>query len=502
VSLNKAFEYVMTVSGLAYWQDGNSLVIASKNVASNLGINKAMIKPIQVKYLDAGMIADFLNNNVFSINKPEISVHQVATSNPRTNQVLIFGNENDYVLAKKTIELIDVKPLIKTIDVNYANPEVLANTLCMNVFDSNVSTSGTGNSGNNGSNQNSGNNGNSGNNQNSGTAGAGSDRQTGTVTVCSGQSILENESTGTISASSNASGDAKGFSGISSEKKSILTNSYLVMADNDLSRITISASQDKISLAEEMIKNLDKKQSQVYIEVSIIELSESGSKSLSGVVSGRFGTTVANFAGDSTIISNANGIWHDLHTKKQRLIVSEIEALISQRKGKVLANPRIIATNNQTSTVNISEDYIAKRTVDRQTTGNTVSNIITYETGQAGIELGLTPRISPNGYITLDIIPSYTSIKEQVKEGAELIATLLNRRDLDLKNVRIKDGETLILGGLVQESDTSDVKKVPILGDLPVIGALFRNSSTDRTRSELILMITPKILNDDEVSTL
>src|SRR3989339_341698 len=121
VTLNKAFEYVMTMSGLSYWQDGNTLIVAAKGVSSGLSINKTQLKPIQIKYIDAKNVADFLNNNIFSINKPDISVNQVAITNPRNNQVLILGNENDYNLAKKTIDLIDVKPLMKTFNINFAD---------------------------------------------------------------------------------------------------------------------------------------------------------------------------------------------------------------------------------------------------------------------------------------------------------------------------------------------------------------------------------------------
>jgi len=79
-----------------------------------------------------------------------------------------------------------------------------------------------------------------------------------------------------------------------------------------------------------------------------------------------------------------------------------------------------------------------------------------------------------------------------------LAATLLSRRDIDLKNVRIKDGETLVLGGLIQESEQKTVSKIPFLGDLPLIGSVFRSTSSSKTKNELVIMITPKILNDGE----
>ena len=80
----------------------------------------------------------------------------------------------------------------------------------------------------------------------------------------------------------------------------------------------------------------------------------------------------------------------------------------------------------------------------------------------------------------------------------DIAATLLNRRNLDLKNVRIKDGETLVIGGLIQEVESKVVQKIPVLGDLPLVGAAFRSSSTKKVKNELVIMITPKIINDGD----
>ena len=66
------------------------------------------------------------------------------------------------------------------------------------------------------------------------------------------------------------------------------------------------------------------------------------------------------------------------------------------------------------------------------------------------------------------------------------------------KNVRIKDGETLVIGGMLQEVETKTVNKIPLLGDLPLIGSAFRSTSTNKTKSELVIMITPNIIHDGE----
>ena len=115
----------------------------------------------------------------------------------------------------------------------------------------------------------------------------------------------------------------------------------------------------------------------------------------------------------------------------------------------------------------------------------------------------MTPFISPDGYVTLDINPDYATISGREytynEEGEqELAATLLQRRNLELKNVRIKDGETLIIGGMLRDEETKNIAKIPFLGDIPYIGAIFRSTNTEKTKEEMIIMITPRIITDNE----
>ena len=82
--------------------------------------------------------------------------------------------------------------------------------------------------------------------------------------------------------------------------------------------------------------------------------------------------------------------------------------------------------------------------------------------------------------------------------GRDLAATLLQRSDLNLKGIRIKDGETMVIGGMIQEGETKTVSKIPFLGDLPVIGMFFRSTETAKSKEEMVIMITPQIVVDTE----
>jgi type IV pilus assembly protein PilQ len=116
----------------------------------------------------------------------------------------------------------------------------------------------------------------------------------------------------------------------------------------------------------------------------------------------------------------------------------------------------------------------------------------------------MTPFISLDGYVTLNINPNYSTVKEKVYSpsitgtGTDLAATLLQRRNLELKNIRIKDGETLVIGGMIRENETKTLSKIPVLGDIPGLGFMFRNSATTKEKQELVIMLTPKIIKDSE----
>ena len=106
------------------------------------------------------------------------------------------------------------------------------------------------------------------------------------------------------------------------------------------------------------------------------------------------------------------------------------------------------------------------------------------------------------GYVSLDIKPDYASelrpVIDKYMGETYTAATLLQRHNLDLKGIRIKDEETLLLGGMIQESESNVVSKIPILGDIPLIGFFFRNQHKTMNKEELLFMITPRIIKDTE----
>jgi type IV pilus assembly protein PilQ len=108
-------------------------------------------------------------------------------------------------------------------------------------------------------------------------------------------------------------------------------------------------------------------------------------------------------------------------------------------------------------------------------------------------------RIDDNGFVTLALEPTVSAPSETVNtEGGSI--TLLSRRDLVSGRLRLRDAQTLIVSGIIQDRDRTTVSKVPILGDIPILGALFRRTERENTRQEVIILLTPQILNDSDTS--
>lgn len=500
VPLNSAFEMVMEMNQLYFIVDNNTLIVYSD--PSRTTINMKELIPIQMKYVDAQPMANFLNTNIFGLKKPGLSGSIVATTNPRKNEVLIFGTQNDAAMAKKVIEQFDTKPVFKTYKVNHVTPDVMANMLCTQLLPTLMEIGGSRSS------------------SVGQVTGAAADSGGGKGLTLGGGVVACDYTAGS------ASGGGKGSVDFAAMPLLTMEVSYSA----GLGTVNImGATSFQFNLIEDFIKKNDRKEPQAYLEVSIIELSETGSKTfdntwsfMSSNFSASFsdGTTGTNpifpmfVRGDKVPVFDPTGDppnepkYYLSKYSGPPTLTYAINYLVENGKARVVANPRILITNGQESVIDLTSDYV--KTVTSQVVQGVQSATAQkdYEIGDDnGIKINMTPFISPDGYVTLNIKPDYSTIKEQIYTVGEdgeltkdLVATLLQRRSLDLKNVRIKDGETLVIGGLLRDDETKSVKKIPVLGDLPYVGALFRSTSTKKTKEEMIIMITPKILTDNEDS--
>ena len=527
-SLNEAFGLVLQIAGLNYYKQANAMIIMANDSPANAAYSKQEMLIFPIKYVSAQKIADFLNKNVFGMKKVGLSSVEAATVNSATNELIVFGMQSDVPIIQKVVEQFDKEPFTKTFAVNHTTPAEMANMICNLLLPSRgISATGTSSAG--------------------GATGFAADMGAG-----SGSSLKLGE--GIVACSISATANSTAVAPFDVQNLSV---AYFPQRGT----ITLmGGSEAQAQMIESFIKANDIKQPQALLEVSIIELNEEGSKEFHNNWQISTRSVSFGFDGSSTRISRPSGtkpmvqrtdyVWDgvkydggrvtewgtkDPYIKSEgdgawsivvpQQIVRNFMApvtpstrvswdmnyIIENRKGRVLANPKIMITNGQESIIDLTQDYVEKVTSEYLTSTTAGVGVATgaaqknYTIGSdLGIKVTLTPFISPEGYVTMNITPEYSTIANEIRTQSEvtgqtdLAATLLSRRDLDLKNVRIKDGETLVIGGLIQENDVKTVSKVPFLGDLPLIGALFRSSSSTKTKTELVIMITPKILNDDD----
>ncbi len=511
VPLEKAFDMVMEINNLNYVVDDNTIIIAGAG-ASGFNFAKQDMTLIPVKYISAAALADFLNKNIYSMNKPGLSGSDIVTTNPVTNELIVFGTQNDVAIAKKIVEKFDKKPQTTVFKVNHTTPAEMADMICNMLLPASSGASGG-----------------SGGGGGGGAPAAPAPASTGGSATGGAAGIV-------TGAAADAGGGSSGITlnggtvactldgQLSGSVASFGLQNLSVAYYPQLGTINvIGGSEHQIEMIKDFITQTDKKQPQAYLEVAVIELNESGSKTLQNNWAFLSNTFSATFNGDTTqtdplhpIFIKGSGyeVW-DVSGDEPELVNTltpfkgpvnisyAINYVVTNNKGRVVSNPRILITNGEEATIDVTQDYIESTESDQSAyTGGTIATRDYNIADDAGIQISITPFISPDGYVTLNIKPEYSTILQQVTAtdsvGTYVAATLLSHRNLDLKNVRIKDGETLVIGGMIGENENKTISKVPVLGDIPLIGTLFRTTNSTKEKNEMVIMITPKIITDTE----
>jgi MSHA type pilus biogenesis protein MshL len=183
-------------------------------------------------------------------------------------------------------------------------------------------------------------------------------------------------------------------------------------------------------------------------------------------------------------------------TKDQSRVV--VDALKEQGRLEIVSQPRIRTLNNQAAMIKVGTDkpFFRRTAISTTTTGPTqVQENVEVQTITIGTVLGLTPQISEDGWITMDISPVITRLVDTVSSGGNSPSTA---PEVDIKQtsslVRIREGTTVIIGGLIQNERHKTERKVPLLGDIPILGYLFRGVFENKRRTELVIFITPTIV--------
>jgi general secretion pathway protein D len=172
--------------------------------------------------------------------------------------------------------------------------------------------------------------------------------------------------------------------------------------------------------------------------------------------------------------------------------------LNSSYDAQTLSTPRVVTLDNEPATIAVTRDFPVINVAAAVAGVSSGGSQITYS--NIGTMLEVTPRITANGYIWLKVIPdvsSFFATVTKVINGATYQADEFDSRHIETQ-VMIPDGNTLVMGGLVQDNPTASYTQVPLLGDIPVLGWAFKSQSTTMEKDNLIIFITPTIVKDDD----
>lgn len=280
-----------------------------------------------------------------------------------------------------------------------------------------------------------------------------------------------------------------------------LTNQITVIPDQNTNSLIIVSSPDQVELIKQILNQLDRIPEQVMIETVIVEATLDASSKL-GIEwnfsqSRPFGTpgTNGNAAGAFGLQNASPALQGFRYTLTGGALTGFMNALATDKKFQVLSTPRIFTSNNAQAQINISQrvPYVLSSRTDAN---NNLT--FTYAFEDVGIILTVTPRITSNGYVTMEV----NQTANDLQGFTDFNAPIINQREADT-TVSVKDGETIILGGIIRNSVTSTVKKIPLLGDIPLLGNLFKSTDKSNVKTELLVFLTPRVVrNEDEARKL
>ncbi|WP_298268590.1 type II secretion system secretin GspD [Geobacter sp.] len=414
---------------------------------------------IFLKNAAADSVANVIREWLGSKDRPPRAVipgqaAQAATTTPsgalivpdsRLNALIIFGSERDKEDIKKLIELVDVTPPTASSKINVYYLENADATEVAKVLDS----------------------------------------------LIKGTPAIPGQPAGTAAPVQSAFEGGK--ISVTPDKA---TNSLVVMA----------SPADYQNLLQ-VIQKLDKRRRQVFVQAVIAEVSLDKLKDV-GVQLGITGGGVSgNTAGAGAFdpfnfIGSTDPAQVAIFTVLKSLasspgsniqIAGNLRALITNGAINVLSTPNIMTSDNKEAEIFVGENVPFLTQTNLSSTGLSQQSI---ERKDTGITLRITPQISEGEYVKLDIYQEISAVKDPNNKGAAADITTTKRSAKT--SIVVKDKDTVVIGGLIQDQDTETVNKIPILGDIPLLGWLFKTKSSRRQKTNLMIVLTPRIVRGGE----
>ncbi len=272
-----------------------------------------------------------------------------------------------------------------------------------------------------------------------------------------------------------------------------LPEDAIIQYDAETDSIIIITDEETNAQIGRVIEAIDRPVPQVLIKVLFLEVTHTDDLDLG--VEGSYSYGSADFpdsiATDFGLSDATQGGFYNIVTDDLRVTM---RALATQGKLEVLSRPSVLARNNELAIITIGSEVPFVRNVQISEEGR-ITNTIEYE--DIGIILQVVPHITNEGMVEMEVLPEISTLTaETVPITGDLNAPVIAKRSAETRVV-VADGKTVVIGGLMEDNDVESIRKIPILGDIPVVGWLFRRKITEKTKTELLIFLTPYVISGE-----
>jgi general secretion pathway protein D len=270
-----------------------------------------------------------------------------------------------------------------------------------------------------------------------------------------------------------------------------LAGQVYVIADPDTNSLLVTTASKYIEQVKAILKELDRPVPQVLIKVLIAEVTHDNSLDIGA----EFSILNLNDAGVAEISAGTNyGLANQTSGAVVKIARKEFNATLRalENVGKldVLSRPYILASDNQVATITVGQE-VPRITRSQLTDQGQTINTVEYE--DVGIILNVLPHINPDGMVILEVAPEISQLTgTTVDIGSGVSAPVIAKRSA-YSRVGIRNGNTIVIGGLMEDRKTVTVAKVPLVGDVPLVGQLFRRDIVSKSKTELLIFMTPHV---------
>ncbi|MFN9395752.1 MAG: secretin N-terminal domain-containing protein [Pseudanabaena sp.] len=282
-----------------------------------------------------------------------------------------------------------------------------------------------------------------------------------------------------------------------------------VIAEERGNSLTLIGSPRQVEFAESQLARLDFRKRQVVVNVKVVEVRLGANQTFSSTLA--FNPSSIDGGTTTVLRSNAGTLFVDLNNGNlvtPQTLFASLNFSVANNNAKIITDPSITVQEGETGTVSLTEGVATRSTVTAAVLSSNgqvltpATQTITVE--DVGLALNIQiDRVDDNGFVNLSVSPSVTAPGELLvnrvdNNGIPVFVRSLSKRILNSGKIRMRDGQTLVLSGIIRDQDTLSVTKVPFLGDLPIIGALFRTETNNNIRSEIVIVVTPRVIDDSQ----